>query len=62
MGKDHDEHAEESPKYSVGDLVMLNWKNLKTIYPSKKFDAKLHGCFKVSLVLSPTTIKLELRS
>jgi hypothetical protein len=62
MGKYHDKHAKEPPKYSVGDLVMLNGKNLKTRRPSKKLDAKLHGPFKVSKVLSPTAIKLELPS
>ena len=62
MGKYHDKHAKEPPKYSVGDLVMLNGKNLKTRRPSKKLDVKLHGPFKVSKILSPTAIKLELPS
>jgi hypothetical protein len=62
MGKYHDRRAKEPPKYSVGDLVMLNGKNLKTRRPSRKLDAKLHGPFKVSKVLSPTAIKLELPS
>ena len=41
---------------------MLNGKNLKTRRPSRKLDAKLHGPFKVSKVLSLTAIKLELPS
>jgi hypothetical protein len=62
MEKYHDTHAKDPPKYLVGDLVILNRKTLKTRQPSKKLDAKLHGPFKVSKVLSPTTIKLELPS
>jgi hypothetical protein len=30
MGKYHDRHAKKPPKYSVGALVMVNGKNLKT--------------------------------
>src|ERR1700680_1709579 len=51
---------QEPPKYSVRNLVKLNGKNLKTRRQSMKLDAKLHGPLKVSKVLSPTTIKLEL--
>jgi hypothetical protein len=60
MGKYHHRPAKEPLKYSIGDLVMLNGKNLKTRRPSRKLDAKRHGPFKVSKVLSPTAIKLEL--
>jgi hypothetical protein len=62
MGKYHYDHAMEPPKYSVSDLVMLNGKNLKTRWPSKTIDEKLHGPFKISKVLSPTMIKLQLLS
>jgi hypothetical protein len=61
-GKYHDTHAKEPPKYSVGDLVMLNGKNLNTRWPSKKFDAKLPGPFNVSKVISPTTIVMVVLS
>jgi hypothetical protein len=60
MEKYHVRHAKEPSKYSVGNLVMLNGKNLKTLRPSRKLDAKLHGHFQVSKVLSPTCIKLQL--
>jgi hypothetical protein len=60
MGMYHDRHAKEPPKYLVGELVMLRGKNLKTRRPSRKLDAKLHGPFKVSKVLSPTMITLEI--
>ena len=43
MGKYRDRHTKEPLKYSVGNLVMLNGKNLKTRRPSKNLDAKLHG-------------------
>jgi hypothetical protein len=62
MEKYHDKHAKKPPKYLVGDLVRLNGKNLKTSRPSKKLDAKLYGPYKVSKLLSPTMIKLELPS
>jgi hypothetical protein len=62
MEKYHDRHAKEPPKYSVGDLVMLHGKILKTRRPSRKLDAKLHGPVKVWKVLSLTTIKLELEN
>jgi hypothetical protein len=60
MGKYHDRCAKEPLKYSVGDLVMLNRKNLKPQRPSRKLEAKLHGPCKISKVLSPTAIVLEL--
>jgi hypothetical protein len=60
MGKYHDRHAKEPPKYSVGDLVMLHGKNLKPRRPSRNLDAKLHGPFNVLKVRSPTAIQLEL--
>jgi hypothetical protein len=62
MWKYHDRTANEPPKHSVGNLVMLNRKNLKTRGPSRKLDVILHGPFKVSRVLLPITITLELSS
>ena len=60
MEKYHDRHAKESLKYLVDNLVILNGKNYKMKRPSRKLDAKLHGPFKVSKVLLPTAIKLQL--
>jgi hypothetical protein len=45
MGKYHDRHAKDPPKYSADNLVMLNGKNPKTGRPSRKLDAKLHAPF-----------------
>jgi hypothetical protein len=62
IGKHHDIHAKAPLEHSVGDLVMVNVKSLKTRWPSMKLDAKLYGTLKVSKVLSPSMIKLELLS
>ena len=47
MGKYYDRSRKEAPPYSVGDLVMLNGKNIRTQRPAKRLDAKLFGPFKV---------------
>ena len=47
MGKYYDRSRKEAPPYSVGDLVMLNGKNISTRRAAKKLDAKLLGPFKV---------------
>ena len=47
MGKYYDQSRKEAPPYSVGDLVMLNGKNIRTRWAAKKLDAKLFGPFKV---------------
>ena len=46
-GKYYDHSQKEAPPYSVGDLVMLNGKNIRTRRAAKKLDAKLFGPFKV---------------
>jgi hypothetical protein len=60
MGKYHDRYGKKPLKYCLCDLVMLNGKILNTQRPSRKLDTKLHEPFKVSNVLLPTAIKLEL--
>jgi hypothetical protein len=60
MGKYYDRHAKNPPKYLVGNLVMLNGKNLKAQRLSRKLDELLYGPFNVSKVLSPTANKFEL--
>jgi len=39
--------ATEQPSFEVGDIVMLNAKNIRTKRPSKKLSSKLYGPFKV---------------
>ena len=47
MGKYYDRTRKEVPLYSVGELVMLNGKKIRTRLAAKKLDAKLFGPFKV---------------
>ena len=47
MGKYYDCSRKEVPSYSVGDIVMLNGKNIRTRRAAKKLDTKLFGPFKV---------------
>jgi hypothetical protein len=62
MGIYHDKHAKENLKYLVGDLFMVNGKDLKTRRPSRKLHSKLVGPFKVSKVLLSIDFDLELPS
>jgi transposase InsO family protein len=60
MRKYADQHRKEAPAYQVGDLVMLDGRNIRTRRPSRKLDHKLHGPFQVEKVISPTAVKLTL--
>jgi len=44
--------------YQVGDLVMLNGRNIKTRRPSRKLDHKNHGPFQIENVVSPLAVRL----
>ena len=55
-----DPHRKEPPVYQVGDLVMLNGKNIQTLRPSRKLDHKNHGPFQVEKIVSPLAVKLTL--
>jgi len=46
--------------YQVGDLVMLNGRNIKTCRPSKKLDHKNHGPFQIKGIVSPLGVRLML--
>jgi len=48
------------PAYQVGDLVILNGRNIKTRRPSRKMDHKNHGPFQVEKIVSPLTVRLTL--
>jgi len=50
----------EPPAYQVGDLVMLNGRNIKTRRPSKKRDHKNHGPFQIEKIVSPLAVRLTL--
>jgi len=47
MKKYYDRKVTEQPNIEVGDLVMLNAKNICTKPPTKKLSPKLYGPFKV---------------
>ena len=46
--------------YAVGQLVMLNARHLKTRCPTRKFDHKMVGPFRVLSVISPMAVRLDL--
>jgi len=48
------------PAYQVGNLVMLNGRNIKTRRPSKKLDHKNHGPFQIEKIISPLAVRLTL--
>ena len=47
-------------EFKIGDMVILNIKNLKKRRPSHKLDQKLHGRFAITRVISPTAVRLTL--
>jgi len=60
MGKYYNRGRLEPPNYQVGDLVMLNGKNLRTRRSTKKFDHKMFGPFRINKVVSPMAVRLTL--
>jgi len=55
-----DPNRKEAPAYQVGDLVMLNGRNIQTRRPSRKLDHKNHGPFQIEKIISPLAVKLTL--
>jgi hypothetical protein len=55
-----DPKRKDAPTYQVGDLVMLNGRNIQTRRPSRKLDHKTHGPFQIEKVVSPLAIILTL--
>jgi len=47
MGKYYDQKARQQSDIKVGDLVMLNTRNILTKRPMKKLSPRMHGLFKV---------------
>ena len=62
MGKYYDRSRKEAPPYLVGDLVMLNGKNIRMRRAAKKLDAKLLGPFQVVRLVGQggQSVELEL--
>jgi len=60
MKQYYDRKATEQPSIEVGDLVMLNAKNIPTKRPSKKLSPTLYGPFKVLEKNGSRAYKLEI--
>jgi len=55
-----DPARKEPPAYQVGDLVMLNGRNIETRRPSKKLDHKNHDPFQIEKIVSLLAVRLTL--
>jgi hypothetical protein len=55
-----DPTRKQAPAYQIGDLVMLNGRNIQTRRPSRKLDHKNHGPFQIERIVSPLAVKLTL--
>jgi hypothetical protein len=55
-----DPDRKEAPAYQVGDLVMLNGRNIQTRRPTRKMDHKNHGPFQIEKIVSPLAVRLTL--
>ena len=61
MGKYYNKSvADHEPKFKVGDRVIVNGKNIKTIRPTKKLDYKMRGPFKVRRLVGPYAYESEI--
>ena len=47
MGRYYNQHAKQQPDFKIGDLVMLNAKNIRTKRPSPKLAPRLYGPSKI---------------
>ena len=61
MGKCYDRARKEPPPYSVGDLVMLYGKHIRTQRVANKLDAKMFGLYKVKQLVGPEGQSVELQ-
>ena len=60
MSKYYDRQVKQQPDIAVGDLVMLNAKNIWTKRPTKKLSPRLYGPFKVIERRGNRAFKLEI--
>ena len=49
-----------APAYRVGDMVLLSTRNINSARPTKKFDQKYLGPFRVEKVVNPVSYRLQL--
>jgi hypothetical protein len=62
MSKYHDQHHQVAPEYQVGDEVLFNAKNIRTVRPTKKLAPKLYEPFRVLAKIGKSSYRLELQS
>ena len=55
-----DKKRKNPPAFAIGQLVMLNMRNIKTKRLAKKLDKKMLGPFWISKVISPNAMRLTL--
>jgi len=60
MKKYYDREATEHPRIEVGELVILNAKNIRTKRPSKKLGPKLYGPVEVLQLKGSRAYKLQI--
>src|SRR5437588_3007761 len=60
MGKYYDQGKQDPPNMSIGDLVMLNAKNIGTKRPTKKLAPKYNRPFKILEKIQTRSYRLEL--
>ena len=58
--KGYNKKVKPGPEFKVGDLVLLNARNIKTKRESKKLDNLYRGPCKIIQVVGPNAFKLEL--
>ena len=61
MSKYYNNRHLPHPDFQVGELVMLNGKNIRTKRPSKKLAPKLYGPFKILGKVGNRAYRLELQ-
>lgn len=60
MKKYADLKWKDAPEYNVGDLVILDGRNIQTRRPKDKLDHKKHGPFVIEKVVLPTAMWISL--
>src|SRR5205085_4106217 len=60
MGKYYDQGKQDPPNMWIGNLVMLNAKNIRTKQPTKKLAPKFYEPFKILEKIGTRSYRLEL--
>ena len=60
MGRYYNQYARQQPDFKVGDLVMLNAKNIRTKRLSPKIAPRLYGPFKILVQRGNLAYKLQI--